>query len=83
MDTNIGFMFLLECVLLQQQLQILSRTVIIKPRGRPLKYITDEERKDAIKNGRKMRDKCEEKNIKIVKGRIYVSKYSSPMSALQ
>ena len=53
MDTNIGFMFLLECVLLQQQLQILSRTVIIKPRGRPLKYITDEERKDAIKNGRK------------------------------
>ena len=55
MDMNIEFMFLLECVLLQQQLQILSRTVIIKPRGRPLKYITDEERKEAIKNGRKIR----------------------------
>ena len=53
MDRNIEFMFLLECVLLQQQLQILSRTVIIKPRGRPLKYITDEERKEARKNGRK------------------------------
>ena len=53
MDMNIEFTFLLECVLLQQQLQILSRTVIIKPRGRPLKYITDEERKEAIKNGRK------------------------------
>ena len=53
MDTNIEFMFLLECVLLQQQLQILSRTVVVKPRGRPLKYITDEERKEAIKNGRK------------------------------
>ena len=53
MDMNIEFMFLLECVLLQQQLQILSRTVIIKPRGRPLKYITDEERKEARKNGRK------------------------------
>lgn len=25
---------------------------------------------------------CEEINIKIVKGRIYVSKYSSPMPAL-
>ena len=50
---NIEFMFLLECVLLQQQLQILSRTVTVKPRGRPLKYITDKERKDAIKNGRK------------------------------
>lgn len=32
MDMNIEFTFLLECVLLQQQLQILSRTVIIKPR---------------------------------------------------
>ena len=53
MDTNIEFKFLLECVLLQQQLQILSRTVVVKPRGRPLKYITDEERKEAIKNGRK------------------------------
>ena len=53
MDMNIEFIFLLECVLLQQQLQILSRTVVVKPRGRPLKYITDEERKDAIKNGRK------------------------------
>ena len=52
---DIEFMFLLECVLLQQQLQILSRTVIIKPRGRPLKYITDKERKNAIKNGRQMR----------------------------
>ena len=55
MHLNIEFMFLLECVLLQQQLQILSRTVIIKPRGRPLKYITHEERKEAIKNGRQMR----------------------------
>ena len=55
MHLNIEFMFLLECVLLQQQLQILSRTVIIKPRGRPLKYITDKERKNAIKNGRQMR----------------------------
>ena len=55
MDMNIEFTFLLECVLLQQQLQILSRTVIIKPRGRPLKYITDEERKEARKNGRKIR----------------------------
>jgi len=64
MDTNIGFMFLLECVLLQQQLQILSRTVIIKPRGRPLKYITDEERKDAIKNGRKMREKMRRNKYK-------------------
>ena len=53
MHLNIEFMFLLECVLLQQQLQILSRTVVVKPRGRPLKYITDEERKEAIKNGRK------------------------------
>jgi hypothetical protein len=50
---DIEFTFLLECVLLQQQLQILSRNVIIKPRGRPLKYITDKERKEAIKNGRK------------------------------
>ena len=50
---DIEFTFLLECVLLQQQLQILSRNVIIKPRGRPLKYITDEERKEARKNGRK------------------------------
>jgi len=64
MDTNIEFMFLLECVLLQQQLQILSRTVIIKPRGRPLKYITDEERKDAIKNGRQMRRKIRRNNKK-------------------
>jgi hypothetical protein len=53
MDMNIEFMFLLECVLLQQQLQILSRTVTVKPKGRPLKYITEKERKDAIKNGRK------------------------------
>jgi hypothetical protein len=50
---DIEFMFLLECVLLQQQLQILSRTVTVKPKGRPLKYITEKERKDAIKNGRK------------------------------
>ena len=53
MMLDIEFMFLLECVLLQKQLQILARTVVVKPRGRPLKYITDEERKDAIKNGRK------------------------------
>ena len=64
MDMNIEFMFLLECVLLQQQLQILSRTVIIKPRGRPLKYITDEERKEARKNGRKMREKMRRSNYK-------------------
>lgn len=50
---DIEFMFLLECTLLQQQLQQLAKTVVVKPRGRPLKYITDEERKDAIKNGRK------------------------------
>ena len=60
---NIEFMFLLECVLLQQQLQILSRTVIIKPRGRPLKYITNEERKDARKNGRKIRRNNKRENI--------------------
>ena len=64
MDMNIEFTFLLECVLLQQQLQILSRTVIIKPRGRPLKYITDEERKEARKNGRKMREKMRRSNYK-------------------
>lgn len=63
MDMNIEFMFLLECVLLQQQLQILSRTVIIKPRGRPLKYITNEERKDARKNGRKIRRNNKRENI--------------------
>ena len=60
---DIEFMFLLECVLLQQQLQILSRTVIIKPRGRPLKYITNEERKDARKNGRKIRRNNKRENI--------------------
>ena len=64
MDMNIELMFLLECVLLQQQLQILSRTVIIKPRGRPLKYITNEERKEARKNGRKMREKMRRNNYK-------------------
>ena len=62
MDMNIEFMFLLECVLLQQQLQILSRTVIIKPRGRPLKYITNEERKDARKDARKNGRKISRKN---------------------
>lgn len=61
---DIEFTFLLECVLLQQQLQILSRTVIIKPRGRPLKYITDEERKEAIKNGRKNGRKMQRKDAK-------------------
>ena len=61
---DIEFTFLLECVLLQQQLQILSRNVIIKPRGRPLKYITDEERKEARKNGRKMREKMRRSNYK-------------------
>ena len=60
---DIEIMFLLECVLLQQQLQILSRTVIIKPRGRPLKYITNEERKDARKNGRKIRRNNKRENI--------------------
>jgi hypothetical protein len=64
MDMNIEFMFLLECVLLQQQLQILARTVIIKPRGRPLKYITDEERKEARKNGRKNGRKMQKNNYK-------------------
>ena len=61
---DIEFTFLLECVLLQQQLQILSRTVIIKPRGRPLKYITDEERKEARKNGRKNGRKMQKNNYK-------------------
>jgi hypothetical protein len=64
MDMNVEFMFLLECVLLQQQLQILSRTVIIKPRGRPLKYITEKERKEAIKNGRKNARKIRRNNKK-------------------
>ena len=58
---DIEFMFLLECTLLQQQLQILARTVVVKPRGRPLKYITDEERKEARKNGRKNGRKNERK----------------------
>ena len=61
---NIEFMFLLECVLLQQQLQILSRTVVVKPKGRPLKYITDKERKEARKNGRKDARKMRRNNIK-------------------
>ena len=65
---DIEFTFLLECVLLQQQLQILSRNVIIKPRGRPLKYITDEERKDAIKNGRNNGRKMQRKKYKNSKG---------------
>jgi hypothetical protein len=64
MDMNIEFMFLLECVLLQQQLQILSRTVVVKPKGRPLKYITDKERKEARKNGRKDARKMRRNNIK-------------------
>lgn len=65
---DIEFMFLLECTLLQQQLQILARTVVVKPRGRPLKYITDEERKDAIKNGRKNERKMQRKKYKNSKG---------------
>jgi hypothetical protein len=59
---DIEFLFLLECTLLQQQLQILARTVVVKPRGRPLKYITDEERKEAIKNGKKNGKKNGRKN---------------------
>jgi hypothetical protein len=61
---DIEIMFLLECVLLQQQLQILSRTVVVKPKGRPLKYITDKERKEARKNGRKDARKMRRNNIK-------------------
>jgi hypothetical protein len=62
---NIEFTFLLECVLLQQQLQILSRTVVVKPKGRPLKYITDEERKDARKMREKMREKMRRNNKRV------------------
>jgi len=51
---DLEFMFLLEWTLMQQQLRILAKTVIVKPLGRPLKYITEKERKDAKKNGRKM-----------------------------
>ena len=65
---DLEFTFLLECTLLQQQLQILARTVIVKPRGRPLKYITDEERKDAIKNGRKNGRKMRRNKYKNSKG---------------
>ena len=61
---DIEFTFLLECVLLQQQLQILSRNVVVKPKGRPLKYITDEERKEARKNARKMREKMRRNKYK-------------------
>ena len=61
---DIEFMFLLECVLLQQQLQILSRTVVVKPKGRPLKYITDEERKQARKDARKDARKMRRNNCK-------------------
>ena len=49
---DIEFFFLLEVILLQKQLKILAITVVVKPRGRPLKYITDKERKEAIKNAR-------------------------------
>jgi hypothetical protein len=50
---DLEFMFLLEWTLLQQQLRMLAKTVIVNPRGRPLKYITEKERKDARKNARK------------------------------
>jgi hypothetical protein len=59
---DLEFMFLLEFTLLQQQLNILARTVVVKPRGRPLKYITDKERKDARKDTRKMRINNKRKN---------------------
>ena len=36
-----------------------------KPRGRPLKYITEKERKDAKKNGRKMFRKNKMSIIKV------------------
>ena len=75
MMLDIEFLFLLEFTLLQQQLQLLARTVVVKPRGRPIKYITDKERKDAIKNAR---IKNARKNIKIIKGRIYVDNCSMP-----
>ena len=65
---DIEFTFLLECTLLQQQLQMLAKTVVVKPRGRPLKYITDEERKDAIKNGRKNGRKMRRNKYKNSKG---------------
>lgn len=68
MMLDLEFMFLLECTLLQQQLQILARTVVVKPRGRPLKYITDEERKDAIKNGKKNARKMRRNKYKNSKG---------------
>ena len=54
MIMDLEFMFLLEFTILQQQLHVLAKTVVVKPRGRPLKYITDEERKEARKNARKM-----------------------------
>ena len=68
MIMDIEFTFLLECTLLQQQLQMLAKTVVVKPRGRPLKYITDEERKDAIKNGRKNGRKMRRNKYKNSKG---------------
>ena len=60
---DIEFLFLLEVTLLQQQLQLLAKTVVIKPRGRPLKYITDKERKEAIKDARKKYRNNKRENI--------------------
>jgi len=59
---DIEFMFLLEWTLMQQQLRILAKTVTVNPRGRPLKYITEKERKDARKNARKNTTKNATKN---------------------
>ena len=60
---DIEFLFLLEFTLLQQQLQLLARTVVVKPRGRPIKYITDKERKEAIKDARKKYRNNKRENI--------------------
>jgi len=54
---DLFFQFSLECILMKKQLQQLSITVIVKPRGRPLQYITQEERKYAIKMRKKMCEK--------------------------
>ena len=61
---DIEFFFLLEVILLQKQLKILAITVVVKPRGRPLKYITDKERKEAIKNARIKNARKKDRNNK-------------------
>ena len=47
---------------MQQQLRVLAKTVTVKPLGRPLKYITEKERKDARKDARKNGRKISRKN---------------------